>query len=80
MDLPTGIKQYLNILTTLENDEKFYLHLQRVPLKYAGLFQSKQIFSFGILVTSANTKPQKINMLFQWNGIWDDFKVKIDTQ
>jgi hypothetical protein len=79
IDLPKGIKLYLNLLTTVENDEKFYLHLQRVPMKYAELFRKKQLFSFDILVTSANMNPQKARMLFQWNGSWDDFKVKIDT-
>jgi hypothetical protein len=77
VDLPKGITFYLNILTTVENDEKFYLHLQRVPMKYAQLFRQKQLFAFDILVTSANMNPRKSRMLFQWNGSWDDFKVKI---
>lgn len=53
-----------------------YPQIKLTPFRYEGIFKEKGTFRFTIQVTSANANPRMINLILDWNGVWNKFNVR----
>lgn len=56
-----------------------YPQMKLQPYRYEGIFKEKGTFRFSVQVTAANADPKTIQLILEWNGLWDKFKVRTDT-
>ena len=75
IDLNKGVNQFADVITTREISSVFYPPLKLFPFRYQEIFSQKGTFRFTVQVTSANTEPKTIKIVFHWDGKWDKFQV-----
>lgn len=79
LDIAKGVEQFVDIIKTIKarNDaNSFYPQIMVTPFRYENLFRETGTFRFTIQVSAANTDPKNIKLIFDWKGVWDDFKVE----
>jgi hypothetical protein len=75
IDLPPGIKQFVDIVSTRREDEKYDIKITPKLYRYEDLFKTPGKYRYTIQVTGDNVKPVSIRVVFDWQGQWDSFKV-----
>jgi hypothetical protein len=77
LDLPRGIAQFVDVVSTRSIAAKnFRPEIRPFPFRYASLFQQTGVFRFTIQVSGDGIKPKFIQIIFDWKGAWNTFKVK----
>jgi len=74
LDLPNGVSQFVDVVATRSDHPLFEMQMYPQLNRYAHLFSEKGIFQFTILVTANRVKPKKIRIIFEWTGVWSEFK------
>ncbi len=74
LDLPAGINQYIDVVSTRSISSKFRPEIQFFPKNYVTLFNERSRFKFKVLVSGENVTPVCIDIMFDWNGVWNKFK------
>lgn len=77
IDLPKGVPQFIDLVTTRDHSSEFRISIKPVPLRYVGFFQDKGTFRFRVQVSGENVKPAFISVDFTWGGTWDKYEAKI---
>lgn len=78
VDLPYGVAQFLDVLTTRSISDYFEPQIMVKPFRYIPLFKEKGGFRFTIQVSAERANPQFIKLIFEWDGDWENFKVYED--
>jgi hypothetical protein len=79
ININNGVSQFADVLVTREgHSQYFYPQIKLEPFRYKPIFEEKGKFRFSIQVTASNTDPEIIKLVFEWNGIWDKFKIYRD--
>jgi hypothetical protein len=79
IDIAKDVNQFVDIIKTTKtrNDaNSFYPQIMVTPFRYENLFGETGTFRFTIQVSAANADPKNIKLIFDWEGVWDDFKVE----
>ena len=76
IDLPRGVKQYIDLISTRRILEGYRLEIKTHLLRYEELFRSQGEFLFTILISGDNVKPVYKKIMFEWNGTWDGFRLE----
>ena len=79
IDIAKDVNQFVDIIKTTKtrNDaNSFYPQIMVTPFRYENLFGETGTFRFTIQVSAANADPKNIKLIFDWGGVWDDFKVE----
>ena len=83
-DLPFGVRQFIDVIATgFNKDGTSYFVPQIVPrpYRYESLFDSTpKILRFTIQVSGESVTPKFIQLIFKWNGKWDDFELSEDVR
>jgi hypothetical protein len=79
IDLPTGINQFIDVISTRKDTNIIEPKIEMSPFRYRNLFSEHGAFRYTIQVSGQEIKPKFIRFLFEWHGQWDDFKVELDT-
>lgn len=75
IDINKGFNQFLDIVTTREIADFFDPQIKLKPFRYEDIFKDRGRFRFTIQVTAANADPKTLQLIFEWTGVWDKFKV-----
>jgi len=76
LDIPKGVNQFVDLLSTRETSTDYKPELQTFLLRYIDLFKEHGKFKFTVQVSGENVDPVFINVLFTWNGSWDKYSCK----
>ncbi len=71
MDIPREVNQYIDVVSLLQEDNLFRLHLEVTPNRYIKLFQQTGTFLFTVHVHAENASPVKCKLVFTWRHAWD---------
>jgi hypothetical protein len=74
LDLPHGVRQFVDLLSTRDHSADFRPELQINLRRYGDLFKDHGTYKFTILVAADGAKPRRIAVAFQWTGKWDEYK------
>ena len=74
MDIPREVNQYIDIVSLLQEDRKFDLHLEVLPNRYTELFQQRATFLFTVHLHAENASPVKCKLIFTWRHPWNNSK------
>jgi hypothetical protein len=74
LDLPRGVVQFVDVISTRSVSRDFWPHLKFVPQRYVGLFAKHGVFRFTIQVSGEDVKPAFIKIAFRWAGVWDKYE------
>jgi hypothetical protein len=74
IDLPRGISQFVDVISTRSVSRDFSPHLKFVPQRYIPLFAEHGVFRFTIQVSGEDLKPAFIKIVFRWAGVWDKYE------
>jgi hypothetical protein len=76
IDVPAGVSQYVDIVSTDKRIDGYRVHALIVPFRYGTLLDNKpKVLRFTILVTGDDVKQDKIKVIFDWRGQWNTFEV-----
>jgi hypothetical protein len=78
IDLAKGVNQYVDLITTRSINESFDPQLKVKPLRYLDLFRKSGAYRFTIQVCGSDADPEIIKLVFEWNGVWNKFKIYED--
>jgi hypothetical protein len=75
IDLPFGISQFVDIVSTNRLSKDFKLHAL-LPNRYGNLIDNKpKVLRFTILVTGDDVVPGTLKVIFDWRGQWNTFEI-----
>jgi hypothetical protein len=75
LDLSKNISQFINVIIITEPSE-YKVQIQEDLYSYKSLLEGeKGTFKYTIHVSGDNVKPVLINIITEWNGNWDTFKI-----
>ncbi|MCH7935610.1 MAG: hypothetical protein IH994_00785 [Proteobacteria bacterium] len=74
LDLPNGVNQFVDLIETQQGHSVFSIQMHPHMNRYEYLQAEKGIFRFTVLVTGNRVVPKKIPIIFEWSGVWDEFK------
>ena len=77
--IPSGVNQFLDIVSLEENKKSFSLQTHIVLNRYHDLLHQTGVFRFTIQVVADNAKPKTIRLIFEWSGEMKKFKVYKDS-
>lgn len=76
IDIPHGVKQYIDLVATIDSNNMYKPQIKPTPLRYKELFSNVQKdLRFTIQVSGDGLDPVIIKVVFCWKGNWDDFDV-----
>jgi hypothetical protein len=76
VDLPNGVSQYIDVLTTYKSSTSFKPQISPFPFRYQELFaNTPKTFRFTVQVSGDGVDPAFITIIFSWKGQWDVFEV-----
>lgn len=73
--IPKGVNQFLDIVSLEENRNYFNPETHVILNRYHELLRRTGVFRFAIHVVADNAEPKTINLIFEWNGDWKNFKI-----
>ena len=73
LDLPPNVKQYVDVVSTRRIEVNYKIEIYPDLLRYQDLFEEHGKFRFTIQVSGDNVKPATTNIIFEWNGNWENF-------
>jgi len=72
MDLIHGVSQYVDVISTVEINNTFEVHVAPMPLRYRPLFSAHaKTLRLTIQVSGDGVDPQLIRIVFAWKGNWE---------
>ena len=74
LDLPNGVNQFVDLIETRLDHPFFSIQMHPHMNRYDYLTAEKGIFRFTVLVTGNRVEPRKIKVIFEWDGVWNEFK------
>lgn len=75
IDIPCGVHCHFDVFSTDTEIPEMIPRLTTFPNSYRNLFGGKGTFMYEILVTADGITPERISLMVEWNGVWDDFRV-----
>jgi hypothetical protein len=75
IDIPKGINQYVDVISTQKSSQEFKPKIMVVPNRYQGLMKETGVFRFTIQVSAEGSDSVAIQLVFKWEGVWDNFEV-----
>ena len=75
IDIAKGVNQYVDLIGTRKGSDMLHPQLLVTPFRYSDLFKEKGTYRYAIQVCAADTNPEVIRLIFEWNGVWDDFRI-----
>lgn len=77
IDLPSGVTQYLDVLSTRDFPVSagFRLQTRFKPFRELGLGSKPGTYRLTIMVSGDNFSPKTHRLVFQWTGTWDAISV-----
>lgn len=78
IDLPKGVPQFVDVVSTDKKDAAFYIHTSPPPPnRYESLFKVSphRRFRFAVLIGGDGVEPKSTMVIFEWCGAWDNFKL-----
>lgn len=78
IDLPKGITQFVDVVSTREVSEYFKPEIQPIPYRYMDLFQERGVFRFTVQVSGENVHPELARIVFRWEGQWNEYSAQSD--
>jgi hypothetical protein len=76
IDIPYGVKKYVDVVSVRESSPNIRLHWKVQLNRLVEILKKKGKFRFSIQVAGDNLTPQLIKIVFDWNGVWNQYKVK----
>jgi len=74
LDIPKGVNQYIDLIETNSNfGQQIIPKIMVIPFRYIDLFKDKGKYRFTVLLTGENVEPVYIKVVFDWQGVWDQF-------
>jgi hypothetical protein len=73
LDLPKGVAQFIDVISTRSVNELVSLHLKFCPYRYSEIYQKPGTYRFTIQVSGENVEPTFIRIVYCWTGSWDKY-------
>ncbi len=78
LDLPKDVNQYFDIVVLRDCSSQFDPQLYVRPFRDEAIFNDTGVFRFTIQLSGDQGISEKLRIIIEWNGNWNDFKVYQD--
>ncbi len=75
LDLLPEVPHWLDLVSTLEHDRRFFLEIDPKAARYAGGFDETSVYRLTIKVFAEDAEPAQAFVFLHWNGCWDSLDV-----
>ena len=75
IDLPNGLTQFVDVISTREHATAFQVHVQSLPFRYESILSQPNTYRFTCRVVGDDIEPDELRLVFRWDGEWNLFSV-----
>ena len=75
LDLAKGVNQYFDIVVLRDSSNQFDPQIYLRPFRDEAIFKDTGVFRFTIQLSGDQGISEKLRLILEWNGNWEDFKV-----
>jgi hypothetical protein len=75
LDLLPEVPHWLNVVSTLEHDSRFFLETDPKSTRYADGFDETRIYRLTISVFAEDAEPTQAFVYLHWHGNWNNLDV-----